>query len=192
MGKTVVMKTVVMRHPRGDPRPVETPEQPARSDPADGCVFCGILAGEVESSLVYEDEHVVAFMDITPVTPGHLLVVPRTHWPHLEDLDEDAGAHLFRVAHRLARAVRRSGLRCDGVNLLLADGEAAFQEVFHVHLHVLPRFAGDSFRIDADWRTADRGELEAAAAKVRTGLRRLGDERPRAGSESPGASGSTR
>ena len=139
------------------------------------CVFCEIVAGRAESSPVYEDEHVIAFMDIRPLTPGHLLVVPRSHADYLEDLDEDLGAGLFRAAHRLARALRRSGLPCDGVNLFLADGEAAFQEVFHVHLHVLPRTPGDGFRIKAAWRRPGRGELDLAAAKVRQGIRALPD-----------------
>ncbi|WP_405885079.1 MULTISPECIES: HIT family protein [unclassified Streptomyces] len=73
----------------------------------------------------------------------------------------------------LARALRRSGLLCEGVNLFLADGEAAFQEVFHVHLHALPRFAGDPFRIDADWRVHERDQLDVTAAAVRDGLAAL-------------------
>jgi len=136
-------------------------------------VFCEIVAGRAESSLVYEDEHVIAFMDIRPLTPGHVLVVPRSHADYLEDLGEDLGARLFRAGHRLARALRRSGLPCDGVNLFLADGEAAFQEVFHVHLHVLPRTPGDGFRIKAAWRRPGREELDLAAAKVRQGIRTL-------------------
>ncbi len=137
------------------------------------CVFCEIIAGRAESSLVYEDEHVVAFMDIQPLTRGHVLVVPRSHADCLEALDEDLGARLFRAGHRLARALRRSGLPCEGVNLFLADGEAAFQEVFHVHLHVLPRTAGDGFRINAARYRPDRGELDLAAGKVREGMRAL-------------------
>ena len=137
------------------------------------CVFCDIVAGRLESSRVHEDEHVIAFMDTRPVTPGHLLVVPRAHADFLEALNEDLGACVFRVAHRLARALRRSGLPCEGVNMFLADGEAAFQEVFHVHLHVFPRTAGDGFRIDADWRVRDRGELDAAAERVRHGVSAL-------------------
>ena len=78
------------------------------------CVFCEIVAGRAESSVAYEDGHVIAFMDIQPVTQGHVLVVPRAHVDVLEALDEDLGAHLFRVAHRLARALRRSGLPCEG------------------------------------------------------------------------------
>ncbi|WP_430378158.1 HIT family protein [Streptomyces sp. B1-3] len=73
-------------------------------------------------------------------------------------------------AHQLGRALRRSGLRCEGVNLFLADGEAAFQEVFHVHLHVFPRFTGDPFRIDADWRVKERDQLDKTVAAVRGGL----------------------
>jgi histidine triad (HIT) family protein len=103
------------------------------------CLFCDIIARREESSLVHADEHVVAFMDIEPVTQGHLLVVPRTHADSLEVLSEELGARVFQVAHRLARALYRSGPPCEGVNMFLADGRAAFQEVFHVHLHVLPR-----------------------------------------------------
>ena len=137
------------------------------------CLFCDIVAGRLESSRVHEDAHVVAFMDIQPVTPGHLLVIPRAHADSLEVLDEDLGTRIFGVAHRLARALRRSGLPCDGVNMFLADGEAAFQEVFHVHLHVFPRTAGDGFRIDADWRVRDRDELDATAERIRRGINAL-------------------
>ena len=134
----------------------------------DDCPFCEILAGREPASFAYEDERVVAFMDIAPVNPGHLVVVPRIHAPSLADLDDETGAHTFVVAMRMAAAVRASGVRCEGVNLFLADGEATFQDVFHVHLHVLPRWQGDSFRIDADWSARpERSELEAVAAAIR-------------------------
>ncbi|GAA3453183.1 HIT family protein [Dactylosporangium matsuzakiense] len=136
------------------------------------CVFCEIAAGRAEASVVHADDAAVAFMDLCPVTPGHLLVVPRGHAAGLGDLAADAGAHVWTVAQRLAGALRRSGLRCDGVNLLLADGEAAGQEVFHVHLHVIPRFGGDGFRIGADFGRPDRAELDRTAAAVRAGLPR--------------------
>jgi diadenosine tetraphosphate (Ap4A) HIT family hydrolase len=113
-------------------------------------------------------------MDIAPVNPGHLLVVPRAHAASLADLDENTGAHVFVVATRMAAALRRSGLRCEGVNLFLADGEAAFQDVFHVHLHVLPRWRGDSFRIDlGPAPRPEREELDGTAAAVRTAYERL-------------------
>jgi histidine triad (HIT) family protein len=118
---------------------------------------------------VFRDERCIAFMNIQPVNPGHLLVVPIEHAATLSDLDEDVGAHVFRVAQRLAGALRASGIRCEGINLFLADGEAAGQEVFHVHLHVLPRFYGDGFglRFGPNYTNKpDRQELEAAAQRV--------------------------
>lgn len=140
-------------------------------DPDPDCVFCAIVAGEGPASIVQEDALCVAFMDRSPVNPGHALVVPREHAPSLADLDEDTGAHLFRVVMRVAAAVRRSGVRCEGVNVFLADGEAAFQEVFHVHLHVFPRFRGDAFRINADWSAKPaRAELDAVAARIGSAL----------------------
>jgi diadenosine tetraphosphate (Ap4A) HIT family hydrolase len=109
------------------------------------CIFCRIVAGDAPASFVYRDERCAAFMDIQPVTPGHVLVIPTRHAANLSELDPEDGEHLFRVGQQLAAAVRRSGLRCEGVNLFLADGVAAGQEVFHVHLHVIPRFQGDGF-----------------------------------------------
>jgi histidine triad (HIT) family protein len=113
-------------------------------------------------------------MDVAPVNPGHLMVVPRVHAGSLAELDEALGAHMFVVAQRLAAAVRASGVRCEGVNLFLADGEAAFQDVFHVHLHVLPRWSGDAFRIDADLSNRpERSQLDAVASSIRSAHERL-------------------
>ena len=84
-------------------------------------------------------------MDIQPVNPGHLLVVPRLHASYLAELDPETGGHLFAVAMELASALHQVDLRCEGVNFFLADGVAAGQEVFHVHLHVIPRYKGDGF-----------------------------------------------
>jgi histidine triad (HIT) family protein len=139
--------------------------------PSDDCIFCAIVAGRAPASVVYDDTDLLAFMDIRPVTPGHLLIIPKRHAPFLAELEEATGARMFTVAMRLARALRDSGLRCEGINLFLADGEAAFQEVFHVHLHVFPRFDGDTFRIDADGSvTPSRAELGEIATQVRLGL----------------------
>jgi histidine triad (HIT) family protein len=138
----------------------------------DDCIFCRIVAGRAPASVVHRDARCVAFMDIQPVNPGHLLVVPLRHAAHLADADEETVAHLMRVAHRLAAAVRDSGLRCDGVNLHLADGAAAGQDVFHVHLHVFPRWKGDGFglRFGPDYAVRPRSELDAAAAAIRRAL----------------------
>src|SRR5919107_5995218 len=132
------------------------------------CIFCAIVAGSAPASIVYDDADLLAFLTIGPVTPGHLLIIPKRHAPFLADLDEATGARMFTVAMRLAQAVRASGLRCEGINLFLADGDAAFQEVFHTHLHIIPRFAGDTFRIDADWSvTPSRTELDEISEQVR-------------------------
>jgi histidine triad (HIT) family protein len=109
------------------------------------CIFCRLLDGKLPASFVYRDDRCAAFMDIQPVNPWHLLVVPVRHAAYLADLDADAAADLMRVGHAAASALRASGLPCEGVNFFLADGEAAMQEVFHVHLHVFPRFRGDGF-----------------------------------------------
>jgi histidine triad (HIT) family protein len=140
---------------------------------ADDCAFCGIVAGRLPSSQVYADDDVVAFLDIRPVTTGHLLVVPRAHVAGLDGVDERTGAQLFAAARGLAGAVRRSGVPCEGINLFLADGAAAGQEVFHVHLHVLPRTAGDGFGISARWQHPDRADLDATAARIRGSLSAL-------------------
>ena len=133
------------------------------------CIFCAIVAGSALASVVYGDADLLTFMDSRPVTPGHLLIIPKRHAPLLADLDEATGARMVTVAMRLAQALRVSGLRCEGINLFLADGEVAFQEVFHIHLHVIPRFFGDTFRIDADWSTTpSRAELDEIAAQVRS------------------------
>jgi histidine triad (HIT) family protein len=143
-----------------------------RPDGESTCVFCAIVDGVSPASVVYDDQLVMAFLDIQPVTPGHLLVIPKRHAPFLADLDEETGAQLFIVAMQLAQALRNSRLRCEGVNLFLADVEVAFQEVFHTHLHVFPRFVGDSFRISADWSVSpSRQELDETATHIRDASR---------------------
>jgi histidine triad (HIT) family protein len=133
----------------------------------ESCIFCEIVAHKAPASMLYEDEIVCAFLTIGPVNPGHLLVIPKQHIPFLADLDEETGMYLFKITMRMEKALRRSGVRCEGVNLFLANGEAAFQEVFHVHMHVFPRFQGDSFKIDADWEVRPtRAELDEVAAKI--------------------------
>jgi histidine triad (HIT) family protein len=137
------------------------------------CVFCKILSGELPVSMVHRDGLCSAFMDVQPVNTGHVLVVPNRHAPYLADLNEDEGAQMFRVAQRVSAALRRSGVKCEGVNCFLADGEVAGQEVFHVHLHVFPRFRGDGFRLilPANYsHRPERGELDEIGAKLRAGL----------------------
>ena len=138
---------------------------------ADDCPFCLIAAGRLAASVVHESERVLAFMDIDPVTPGHVLVVPREHLAGLADLPDPIGGEMFAVARAVAVALRRTDLRCEGVNLFFADGEAALQEVPHAHLHVIPRFEGDGFAIAGRWGSdPSRAELDAHAASIRRAL----------------------
>lgn len=137
------------------------------------CIFCDILAGKLEATFVYRDAHVAAFMDIQPVNPGHVLVVPVQHFVGLADLPANIGSRMFGVAQKVSAALRKSSLRCEGVNLFFADGEAAMQEVFHAHLHVFPRFASDGFGLrfsESYTHRPSRETLEAAAAKIRISL----------------------
>src|SRR6187551_752691 len=104
---------------------------------ADGCIFCEILAGRSVGTFVYRDDSVAAFMTIGAVNDGHVMVVPVRHVSSLAELDPETGAVMFKVAMRIAAAIRRSELRSDGINLLLNDGRVAFQSVYHTHLHVI-------------------------------------------------------
>ncbi|MCI2425051.1 HIT family protein [Candidatus Acetothermia bacterium] len=138
------------------------------------CIFCRIIRGEIPASYVYQDELVSAFMDIQPVNPGHLLIVPNTHASSLADLDSKLGPHIFQVAMRLAAGLRGSTVQCEGVNLYLADGKAAGQEVFHIHLHVIPRFSGDNkgafFALRSRGHSDQKQDRDQIAASIRTSL----------------------
>ncbi len=136
----------------------------------DECIFCQIVSGTKPSSTVYRDDACTAFLDIRPINDGHLLVIPNRHASFLVDLDPEDGARLFRVGQKLAGALRTSGIRCEGVNLLLSDGRAAMQEVFHVHLHVIPRFPGDGFGLrfgPGFGRRPERDLLDGIAEKIK-------------------------
>ncbi len=144
---------------------------------AEGCVFCAIVEGRMEASLVVEDETVMVWMDLNPLTPGHLLVVPRRHAVGLDDLDAVTGAHVWSVGHEMARALRRSALRCSGINLAVCDGEAAFQTVFHFHLHVIPRYAGDGLGAPFAFETSEREKSlrDADARAIAAAIAPAGD-----------------
>jgi histidine triad (HIT) family protein len=129
--------------------------------------------GEAPSSVVYSDEEVLAFMDIQPVNAGHVLIIPRKHSAMLSELNPETGAKMFKIAMHIAEGIRQSAIRCEGVNLFLADGEAAFQEVFHVHLHVIPRFNEDGFglKFPSTYSSKpERNELNEIAEKIRNQL----------------------
>ena len=130
------------------------------SDPT--CIFCKIVAGDIPSTRVYEDERTIAFMDINPGTRGHLLVIPRAHSADLLEIAEEDLAACARTAQTMARRVKER-LGADGVNLLNACGANAWQTVFHFHMHVIPRYQGDPLRLPWQPAPGDRDEIAAAA-----------------------------
>ena len=137
------------------------------------CVFCDIVAGVAPASFVGRDDLCTMFLAIQPINQGHLLVVPNAHVTNLADLDPAIGAKLFCAAQRAAAALRVSGVPCDGIDLFLADGAAAGQSVFHVHLHVIPRRVSDGFGFTYPPRYHDkppRHELDGIASMIRAVL----------------------
>jgi histidine triad (HIT) family protein len=136
----------------------------ADADP--DCIFCKIAAGELPGAIVDEDEHTVAFMDINPATRGHALVIPRRHSENLLEIEAADLEATVRAAQRLAQRVS-DRLGADGVNLLNSCGRAAWQTVFHFHIHVIPRYAGDPLRLPWEPGPGDPEEIAAAAAALR-------------------------
>ena len=107
------------------------------------CVFCAIVAGDAPAIRIYEDDDYLALLDIRPFTRGHTLVIPKVHTVDLTDTPPETVAQLAVIGQRIAKAARASGLHADGNNIAINDGKSAFQSVFHIHLHVVPRKTGD-------------------------------------------------
>lgn len=134
------------------------------------CIFCSIVAGREKASFVAQGSDAVAFLDLHPINEGHTLVVPRKHAASIAEVDEVAAVAMWSLARRVAAGLCVSGLRCEGINLFLADGAVAGQEVAHAHLHVIPRWQGDGFGIKFPphyGAAAERKALDDIAARVR-------------------------
>ena len=132
----------------------------------DDCLFCKIAAGELPSEIVQEDEHTIAFMDLNPWTRGHALVIPRTHSRNLYEVQDQDLGRASAAAKRLALTMRER-LGCAGVNLLNCCEPAAWQTVFHLHLHVIPRYDDDPLQLPVRPRQAEGEELAQVAAELR-------------------------
>ena len=130
------------------------------------CLFCKIVAGELPGQIVDEDALTVAFMDINPATRGHLLVVPRNHSRNVLEADPEDLAATVRTAQRLAQRVT-DRLGADGVNLINSCGSVAWQTVFHLHVHVIPRYADDPLKLPWIPAPGDPDEIAAAAQQLR-------------------------
>ena len=130
------------------------------------CVFCKIVAGQIPSTKVYEDEHTLAFMDLGQVNPGHVLVAEKKHAPHLFELDETQAAAVARACVKVSKAIQ-SAFKPEGLSVYQANGKAAGQTVFHYHVHLLPRHAGDGMELTWPVKNPPREKLEDYAAKIR-------------------------
>ncbi len=134
------------------------------SDP--DCIFCQICAGELPAQIVDEDETTIAFMDISPATRGHALVIPRRHARNLLEIEPEELAATVQAAQRLAKRVSER-LGADGVNLINSCGSAAWQTVFHFHIHVIPRYTGDPLRLPWQPAPGDTEEIAGVAEELR-------------------------
>ena len=133
---------------------------------ASECLFCGIVAGDVPAQIIDSDEHTIAFMDINPATPGHALVVPRAHSADLMEVSDDDLERTALSARRLARQID-AALDPDGFNILNSCGSAAWQTIFHFHLHVIPRYDDDPLKLPWVPGPAPAEEIAAVADRIR-------------------------
>ena len=129
-------------------------------------IFLKIISGEIPSEKIYEDEHTFSFLDINPNNKGHALVVPKTKYRNILDIDEETFAHMARTAVKVARAVKKA-TNADGVNITMNNEPEAGQEVFHAHLHVIPRFKGDNIFGHIKHTTYEEGEMAEFGRKIR-------------------------
>jgi histidine triad (HIT) family protein len=135
----------------------------------ESCIFCKIVAGTLPSNPIHSDERCLVVMDINPATRGHCLVLPKAHHQDLYELPADVWSHIAAVSQRVAIAARNA-LACEGVNLFQATGRAAFQTIFHFHLHVLPRWRGDGLVAPWTLRPGDPEQIRAAGDALRAAL----------------------
>jgi len=125
------------------------------------CIFCKIIEGDIPSSTVYEDDDFKAILDVNPAARGHVIILPKNHAANIFELSDEDAAKVMIIAKKIAKAVK-AAYNCDGVNILQNNGEAAGQTVFHLHVHVIPRFAGDTETINIGWKPMETPEDMAA------------------------------
>lgn len=133
------------------------------------CIFCKIVAGQVPCFKLYEDDTTISFMDINPVNPGHALAVAKGHWPTVDAIPAAVLANVARTAQRIAKAVMKE-LKPHGVNLLQANGEGAGQSVPHLHIHIMPRRAGDGLILNWQPKPGDMKEIEAVHRRLKAAM----------------------
>ncbi|MCI0504140.1 HIT domain-containing protein [Candidatus Micrarchaeota archaeon] len=142
------------------------------------CIFCRIARGAQACTKVYEDDSVLAFMDFKPITKGHILIISKKHAELLTELDDNQAADMIVVAKKVGLALKKSKLNCHAINYILSDGAEAGQNIFHAHMHVIPRYRGDGFGLrmpERDEEEEDEKRLERTAIKIRKFMERRAD-----------------
>ena len=133
------------------------------------CIFCKIVKGEIPSHKIYEDEVVLAFLDIDPVNLGHSLVVPKEHFVNIYEIPEETLAHMMKAVKKLSYAIK-SGVEADGINVTMNNDKAAGQVVFHSHIHIIARLENDGFSLWRGKTPYQKGEKEEVAKKITAAL----------------------
>lgn len=123
------------------------------------CIFCKIAGGEIPSTTLYEDDDFRVIFDISPASKGHVLILPKEHSDNVFDLPEETAAKIYVLAKKVAAAVKEA-LGCDGVNILQNNGEAAGQSVFHLHMHIIPRYKGDTDTVHVGWKLGETPQAD--------------------------------
>ncbi len=131
------------------------------------CIFCKIIAGEIPSTAVYEDEDFKAILDVGPAARGHVIIIPKKHAENIYELEDEDAAKVFPIAKKIATALKKT-YDCDGVNVLQNNGKAAGQTVFHLHVHVVPRYYSDDVKIM--WEPGETPDLDEVASEIKKNL----------------------
>jgi len=134
------------------------------------CEFCKLARKEDEASVVFEDERTMAFLDIRPVNDGHTLVIPKAHYENIYEIPDDELAYLYKVVKKVAGAAKKA-VKAEGISITQHNGRAALQRVFHLHVHIIPRYEGQGFPRPDELSLAKREKLEETATKIRKYIR---------------------
>jgi len=135
----------------------------------ESCIFCKIVQKQAPSSVIYEDKEILSFLDIRPLNLGHTLVIPKAHYVDVFDIPEKLLSHIFEIAKKVSFAVK-AATEADGISIIQQNGKAAGQDIFHLHVHVVPRFEGQVLPHFRDLKVVERPKLEEMAQKVRQRL----------------------
>ena len=135
----------------------------------ESCIFCKIVCKQAPASIIYEDETVMAFLDIRPLNMGHTLIIPKKHYVDIFDISENMLSQVHKVSKQASIAVKKAA-NADGISIIQQNGKAAGQDIFHLHVHVVPRFEGQKLPHFSDLKEVERAKLEEMAKKIKQQL----------------------